>query len=542
MKPIEDRILGQLRFAALRRVSTEQQEDKGESLRVQKEAIEQAVIGLGKIVEWYGGQEHATPGYEKNEINRLLKDAERHRFDAVIIDRTDRWSRDNEQSSIGLKVFRDNSIRFFILANEKDLYDPADEFFINVNVTVGQYFARSITKESRRSKVKRAKDGKPSCGKLPFGRTYNKNTGKWDIDLTAKARIEDAARRYLAGEKLSDVANEYSMDASGLHRILMHRCSDTWEQKFKTLDGKSTEIIETKVPRLLDEATIKAIHKKAQTNKTYNHGEIKNNYLLRRVLFCKHCGYAMFGQTSDGYKYYRHTSKKHANKSAKICERPDKCNNVPADEIEDMVLTYLFEMFGDPKHIQQAIERATPDIEKVKQHRQRLQIIDREIEKIKRGKVRLVDAIYDGLGTEIEKKITTLNEREARLIEERNRLSDNLENVPTPDMIKRASKSVRIGSALRRTKTEAWFKKMPYENKRALLEMVFAGKTPDGKRMGVYIEWKDNGRWHFDIHGHLIERENLRLLSKSRRQARLDDELRDIGSKQKELLTNSTLY
>jgi hypothetical protein len=83
---------------------------------------------------------------------------------------------------------------------------------------------------------------------------------------------------------------------------------------------------------------------------------------------------------------------------------------------------------------------------------------------------------------------------------------------------------------------------MPYENKRALLEMIFAGKMPNGARMGIYIEWKDNGRWHFDIHGHLIDRENLRLLSKTRRERKLDDELRDIGSKQKELLTKTTSY
>ena len=58
-----------LRFAPLIRVSTEKQEQKGESLRTQKTQIEQAVEYLnGKIPKrcWkYSGQEHATPNQER---------------------------------------------------------------------------------------------------------------------------------------------------------------------------------------------------------------------------------------------------------------------------------------------------------------------------------------------------------------------------------------------------------------------------------------------------------------------------------------------
>ena len=77
-----------LRFAALHRVSTEQQAQTGESLLTQKAEIGDAVSQLGGvIVEWYGGQEHATPGHEKKEIGRLLKDAAKkgRAWNAVIM-------------------------------------------------------------------------------------------------------------------------------------------------------------------------------------------------------------------------------------------------------------------------------------------------------------------------------------------------------------------------------------------------------------------------------------------------------------------------
>src|SRR4030042_3480199 len=98
-----------LRFAALRRVSTEQQEKTGESLRTQKTDIEKYVEQLGgEIIAWYGGQEHATPGYEKKEIDRLLNDAQKtpKRFDAVIVTHADRWRRDNRKSAKGLDILK----------------------------------------------------------------------------------------------------------------------------------------------------------------------------------------------------------------------------------------------------------------------------------------------------------------------------------------------------------------------------------------------------------------------------------------------------
>jgi len=83
-----------LRFAALVRVSTEQRAATGESLRTQRAEIEATVKQLGgTVAAWYGGQEHATEGWEKQEIGRLLTDARKkgRPWDAVIVSNADRW-------------------------------------------------------------------------------------------------------------------------------------------------------------------------------------------------------------------------------------------------------------------------------------------------------------------------------------------------------------------------------------------------------------------------------------------------------------------
>ena len=45
------------------------------------------------------------------------------------------------------------------------------------------------------------------------------------------------------------------------------------------------------------------------------------------------------------------------------------------------------------------------------------------------------------------------------------------------------------------------FSKMTFQQKRTLLQLVFAGKDADGKRYGVFINKTKNGKWGYTIKG-----------------------------------------
>jgi hypothetical protein len=112
-----------LRFGVLIRVSSERQEKKGESLSTQRASNARDVDRLGGTVAgWYGGQEHATPSWEKREVDRLIRDARRGLFDAVMVAYADRWSRDNKKSKEGLEVFREHGVRFLYSTNGEILW------------------------------------------------------------------------------------------------------------------------------------------------------------------------------------------------------------------------------------------------------------------------------------------------------------------------------------------------------------------------------------------------------------------------------------
>lgn len=533
-----------LRFAALTRVSTEKQEKEGESLRAQKTEIENAVKQLGSnIVEWYGGQEHATPGHEKKEINRLLDDVRKNKFDAVIVTDADRWSRDNKVSQTGLEIFETHNIRFFIGMSEQDLTNEDDTLFLAFSAIIGQYAAKKQKRKSLLSRIHRAKRGLPTCGRLPYGRIYEEKSG-WGIDKQKQTAIQEIAKRYLSGEKLPDLAEEFGMNHSNLHKILTKRCGGSWEIKFNSNDLKIHEQIEMKIPSLLPDNIIAAVVKKADANRTYlhGHGRIKNHYLLGRMVFCKHCEYTIFGQTNhNGHRYYRHAHTKR--------ERKCPCLNktwVIADELENIVMLHLFECFGNPKAVERAIEKAIPSLEQIKEYQINFKHIECELNKIKLGRNKILRFIANDKITEKDaaNQLDELKQREINLQTKQRQINEYLENHPYPDKVKAVSKNFSAQfrnyilqfNTIRRAVAHTPYKEMTYEDKRALLEMIFSSKTPDGKRMGVYVQWNENG-WKLNIHGHLIDKQGLSPLNGSLKEAWFGDVNENSGGyMQKELL------
>ena len=297
-----------LRFAPLVRVSTETQAKVGESLRTQTEQIKQYVKTIGGVIPeycWdYSGQEHATPDQERNKLKQLLDDSSKGIFDAVIVCDASRWSRDNAENKRGLKILRDNNIRFFIAGMEHDLHSPEQNFILGMFAEFNELNAKQQNLKSIQNRIAKAKRGIPTAGKLPYGRTYNSDTNEWGLDLQKARNIEWAAERYLAGENMVKLATAIGLAKSHLWEVLTKRSSDKWAVNFNPPNMNVNETVEIPIPPLLSAETIQAIHERTKANKTYTHGEIKHKYLLSRMVFCSECGSSMYAQTNHGGRQY----------------------------------------------------------------------------------------------------------------------------------------------------------------------------------------------------------------------------------------------
>ncbi|MBN2611761.1 MAG: recombinase family protein [Bacteroidales bacterium] len=488
----------QLKFAPIIRVSTEQQEKRGESLRTQRSQIEHYVKTLNGIIPdycWrYAGQESATPDKERTLLNTLLEDSGKGLFDAVIVCDASRWSRDNLKNKEGLNILRANKIRFFVGATEYDLYNPAQNLFLGMSAEIGEYQAREQALKSITNRINRAKRGIPTAGKLPYGRTWNEAEG-WQIDEEKQKIIQQAANRYLSGEGIPAIAASLKMNASNLWKLLTKRCGTTWECRFVNKKVNIDEKVAMSIPPLLDEANITAIHERARNNIKGVRGHRKYHYVLTGFVFCKRCGYTFACNTNPLKKqYYRHS------KNNKACSFH---KFIPANELDNLVLMQLVKTFGDAELIEQAIKKATPDIERRKEltrEQIKLQVV---LKKISSQKINLIEAVADGLlnKTEIGEKMNKLRSQEEAITQRLSIIDLELSNIPSLEQIKRSSQwAVKVISNSTKNNPGLIFKK-DFQWKRRLAEKAFSGVGIDGKRLGVYVDYTKSGTFSVEIKG-----------------------------------------
>jgi len=254
------------------------------------------------------------------------------------------------------------------------------------------------------------------------------------------------------------------------------------------------------IPPLLDEETIQAIKKQAAANKTYQAGVIKHKYLLNRMIFCKHCGYALMAQTNkNGKQYFRHPR-----------HRKHECtvkNWVPSEPLGKTVLIQILQMFGDQERIEQAIRKATPDLSKIEKLRKELSDLKDKENKTIQQRDNLVKLASKGVlsDEEITTRIQPIRDRLQAIQERMDVIEPQIADQPDPEQIKKKSKLARavVADALKHPgpKTIKKILNSPHARQRKILERAFSGKDQNGNRLGVYVDQTDDPEhpWKFEI-------------------------------------------
>jgi len=147
-----------------------------------------------------------------------------------------------------------------------------------------------------------------------------------------------------------------------------------------------------------------------------------------------------------------------------------------------------------------------------------------------KSRIAAVTGAYEAALSGREKKLAK-GEREQAVQTKLRALQEKIGNLPSSTTLREVAEAVssrfRTSPILIAKKKLANhnFEDMTWDEKRALAERVFSGKTEDGKRMGVYIEWIDGQeqrrrkRWKYQVRGHLIHVEGQVPMSASRQDA-----------------------
>src|SRR5262245_14367512 len=326
-----------MRAAIYARVSTGRQE-RDQTIDSQLTALRHWVAAQGHYLrpehvftdEGYSGSRLDRPG-----LDRLRDAACEGAFDILAVYSPDRLARKYAYQVLLLEEFRKAGCEVaFVQRPISD--DPHDQLLLQIQGAIAEYERAVLGERFRRGKLQKARAGQWTAGKSPYGYRYvPKRDGvpghlvvdeaeaevvrmlyRWLID--GRMTVRQILKRLAAGPWRPRCGKRLWSSAV-VHRVLAdpvytgtgyhNRYSFHVPRRPRTHGPRSgeptcrrprprEEWIAIPVPALIDEQTHQqALAQLARNASLSFRNNTRNDYLLRCLLTCKTCGFAMFGIT-----------------------------------------------------------------------------------------------------------------------------------------------------------------------------------------------------------------------------------------------------
>lgn len=391
------------RMICYRRVSTDDQADKGYSLPSQLEAIAgyAASHGCEIVADYADDYSGATPIAERPEGKKAIAMLKRREADGIITHHVDRLSRDLVDA---LATVRDLT-RAGLEVHSLDVgrIDTETDIVLVIKAWQGSDERKKIIERTTRGRNQKAKSGKVvGTGVSPYG--YKYQDGQFVIDENQARVVRMIYHWYVYGDetgqplKLIDIrkmlmqAGIKSPQAQkgkgewGYETIRRVLTSETyvgiWRfNKVMRCNGKEVKRarenqITVFVPPIIDRELWEAAQAQRKSNTINSQRNCKYEYLLRGHIKC-HCGRNMSGATcSDGkFRYYRCAGRAQFIVDVRGCA----IKAINADIVEAKVIGWLRKLIENPETLEDNLREA-----------QRLQL---EASEPKRGQVENIDAL-----------------------------------------------------------------------------------------------------------------------------------------------------
>ena len=197
------------------RVSTLEQAEHGYSVNEQIDKLKKYCDAR----DWTIYDEYVDAGFtgsntNRPDLKRLINDSQLRVFDTVLVYKLDRLSRSQKDTLYLIEdVFNKHGVSFNSLSENFDTSTPFGKAMIGILSVFAQLEREQIKERMQLGKLGRAKSGKVfGWTKAPFGYTYNKETGIYEINELQAQQIRLIFNEYLSGTSITKLRDKMNDD------------------------------------------------------------------------------------------------------------------------------------------------------------------------------------------------------------------------------------------------------------------------------------------------------------------------------------------
>lgn len=446
------------------RVSTEDQAEKGFSIPEQLEQCKGKARQLSDDpIKEYIDDGHTGEFVSRPALNKLFDDVDKGLIHTVVCLSIDRLSR----NALTYRVITDTldkkqiNLQYVNLSREAT---PEGQLIDGMLSNVAEYHKKKILSDTARGRRGKAKQGRILRDFEVYGYNYDKETEKliineeeakivyeiWErfcikehsVNSIAKSLTErniptkrgkgvwhrQVVRQILRQEAYTGTfyANKWNTEGMGLNKFRTDK-----DDKVRITLRPRDEWIPIECPPIVPKEWLTiTLQKMNDTSTKYTKARV-GKYLCSRILKCGICGNTMSGfqSTSWGKKVFVYgCEKNYAGAKNQGC-RPAR--RIVIQKIDQIVEEKIVQWVNNPELIEEQMEKDNA----TEVYRNHIQLKEKELEKARKYKMKLVRMLAEDEDQDIEKELAAVKKKEKDLLAEKEILEVKLqmsqeENLP----------------------------------------------------------------------------------------------------------------
>lgn len=446
------------------RVSTEEQASEGYSISAQLQTLRQ----YAHLYGWRISGEYVDEGISGKDIKgrpsmqRLVADVERGTFQAVIVWKISRLSRNMLDTLVLLDKFEEYDVKFISYSENFDTSSPIGKLVVQLMASIAEMERNTLSENVKLGMTQRAKEGSWNGG-VVFG--YDSVEKELVINPKEAEIVQLIFTLYAEGKGLKAIANHLNkagyrtkrsklFSINGIATILENKVYsgkirwlqvENWDKKRRRGKNPNPIVVEGKHEAIISDELWNLVQARRQS-KSFKQRQSHEPFIISSLLRCPDCGQGMVPAITtytrkDGtkrrYRYY--VCGEFHNKGSAAC----KANSIKAYDTEDAVINRIIKFLCDPTNFIQTIENINEDtVQSNLQLKKQFEIIEKELNEAKAMQEKYMGAFEQNLFpvSLLQERLQKVSKWKNDLEQKKNELSVQLSSsdskVIPPDVVK----------------------------------------------------------------------------------------------------------